>query len=99
MLADKDFAKQSQNRAGGQAEDRLLGVHSQIAEKLRAFYTEIQEEEIPSHLLSLLEKLDAAEASGARINLPQAEKEPRDAKKMGAKNSKSWGAAKTWGEK
>lgn len=44
------------------ASDELLGVNSQIANQLRAFYISIQEEEIPEKFLTLLEKLDQAEA-------------------------------------
>ncbi|EJF79831.1 NepR family anti-sigma factor [Bartonella doshiae] len=39
----------------------LLGVNSEIARKLRQFYTEIQEEPLPKRLLELLEKLEQAE--------------------------------------
>jgi|GEM_PF-4404341 len=62
MLVDETVSLNRQHN-----EDKLLGEHSQIAEKLRAFYTVIQEEEIPDHLLMLLEKLDDAEKSGTRI--------------------------------
>ncbi|WP_412057300.1 NepR family anti-sigma factor [Bartonella sp. DGB2] len=39
----------------------LFGPQSEIAEKLKQFYTGIQEEEIPERFLDLLEKLDQAE--------------------------------------
>ena len=42
-------------------DDDLLGSNSEIAVKLRQFYTAIQEEEIPERFLDLLEKLDRAE--------------------------------------
>lgn len=42
--------------------DELLGSNSQIACQLRAFYTSIQEEDIPEKFLTLLQKLDQAEA-------------------------------------
>ncbi|EJF91625.1 NepR family anti-sigma factor [Bartonella tamiae] len=41
--------------------DEILGSHSEIASKLKQFYTAIQEEEIPDRFLDLLEKLDRAE--------------------------------------
>ncbi|WP_375641793.1 MULTISPECIES: NepR family anti-sigma factor [unclassified Bartonella] len=44
--------------------DDLLGVNSEIARKLRQFYTEIQEEALPRCLLELLEKLERAEQFG-----------------------------------
>lgn len=42
-------------------DDDLLGSNSEIAVKLRQFYTAIQEEKIPDKFLDLLEKLDKAE--------------------------------------
>ena len=42
-------------------DDDLLGSNSEIAIKLRQFYTAIQEEQIPDRFLDLLEKLDKAE--------------------------------------
>ncbi|CAM1641765.1 NepR family anti-sigma factor [Bartonella choladocola] len=42
-------------------QDDLLGSNSEIAVKLRQFYTALQEEEIPEKFLDLLEKLDKAE--------------------------------------
>lgn len=42
-------------------DDDLLGSNSEIAVKLRQFYTAIQEEKIPEKFLDLLEKLDKAE--------------------------------------
>jgi len=44
------------------ASDELLGSNSQIAYQLRAFYTSIQDEQIPEKFLLLLDKLDQAEA-------------------------------------
>ncbi|WP_320411415.1 NepR family anti-sigma factor [Candidatus Tokpelaia sp.] len=57
----KMFADKNLSRSGHSNEDRLLGVHSRIAEQLRAFYTGIQEEAIPQKFLTLLEQLDEAE--------------------------------------
>ncbi|WP_295894185.1 NepR family anti-sigma factor [uncultured Bartonella sp.] len=42
-------------------DDDLLGSNSEIAVKLRQFYTAIQEEKIPDKFLDLLDKLDKAE--------------------------------------
>ena len=42
-------------------DDDLLGSNSELAVKLRQFYTEIQEEKIPDTFLDLLDKLDKAE--------------------------------------
>lgn len=39
----------------------LLGINSEIARKLRQFYTEIQEEALPCRFLELLDKLERAE--------------------------------------
>ncbi|AXS40213.1 NepR family anti-sigma factor [Breoghania sp. L-A4] len=38
-----------------------LDSHSQITQKLRAFYDSVQDEGIPDRFLDLLEKLDQAE--------------------------------------
>ncbi|MHC5305806.1 NepR family anti-sigma factor [Bartonella sp. LJL80] len=43
------------------SDDDLLGSNSEIAVKLRQFYTAIQDEAIPDKFLDLLEKLDQAE--------------------------------------
>ncbi len=40
--------------------------NAQIASKLRALYTSVQEEAIPDRLMDLLEKLDAAELNAGR---------------------------------
>jgi len=61
MFADKNSAAPHLR----EAEDNLLGAHSRIGEQLRAFYTEIQEEQIPRNLLILLERLEEAEKDGA----------------------------------
>jgi len=57
----KMFADKNLSQSGHSNEDRLLGVHSRIAEQLRAFYTGIQEEAIPQKFLTLLEQLDEVE--------------------------------------
>lgn len=62
------FAEKTQRPQDRDKQDSLLGAHSQIGETLRAFYGEIQEEEIPQKFLSLLEKLDKAERAAAPKN-------------------------------
>lgn len=47
---------------GGRKPD--LGSTDAIASQLKQFYTSVEEEPIPDHLLGLLEKLDQAERSG-----------------------------------
>lgn len=42
--------------------DDGLGPNSDIGNKLRALYGAVQQEEVPSKLLDLLEQLDAVEA-------------------------------------
>lgn len=49
---------------GQPVSDELFGSNSQIANQLRAFYTSIQEEEIPDRFLDLLEQLDEIEMNG-----------------------------------
>ena len=56
-----DDSKEKNGSDGFGPEDDLLGSNSEIAVKLRQFYTAIQEEEIPEKFLDLLEKLDKAE--------------------------------------
>jgi hypothetical protein len=41
-----------------------LGPTDAIASQLKQYYASLEEEPIPDHLLSLLEKLDEAERSG-----------------------------------
>lgn len=41
-----------------------LGTTDAIGSQLKQYYTSLEEEPIPDHLLSLLEKLDEAERSG-----------------------------------
>ena len=41
-----------------------LGPTDAIASQLKKYYTSVEEEPIPDHLLNLLEKLDHAERSG-----------------------------------
>lgn len=47
---------------GGRQSD--LGPTDAIASQLKQFFTSVEEEPIPDHLLGLLEKLDQAERSG-----------------------------------
>lgn len=44
-----------------------LDANSEIGSKLKAFYSSVQDEPIPDKFLELLEKLDALEESGNRI--------------------------------
>lgn len=46
----------------GRRRDDGLGPNSDIGNKLRALYGAVQQEEVPSKLLDLLEQLDAVEA-------------------------------------
>lgn len=48
------------SRAGG----GMMDPHNQIASKLRALYSAIEQEPIPDMFLDLLERLDQAEQSG-----------------------------------
>ncbi|WP_176526778.1 NepR family anti-sigma factor [Rhizobium subbaraonis] len=43
------------------------GAEAQIAQKLRSFYTSVQEEPIPQQFLDLLEKLDLAEQRSTQV--------------------------------
>lgn len=43
------------------------GAEAQIAQKLRSFYTSVQEEPIPQKFLDLLEKLDLAEQRSMQV--------------------------------
>ncbi|WP_340162300.1 NepR family anti-sigma factor [uncultured Hoeflea sp.] len=54
-------AKGETSRGGRKTE---LGSTDAIASQLKQFYTSVEEEPIPDHLLGLLEKLDEAERSG-----------------------------------
>ncbi|CAM1626831.1 hypothetical protein H3S89_00015 [Bartonella sp. B10834G6] len=56
-----DDSKEKNGSAFTGPQDDLLGSNSEIAIKLRQFYTAIQDEEIPEKFLDLLEKLDKAE--------------------------------------
>ena len=56
-----DDSKEKNGSEVSGPEDDLLGSNSEIAVKLRQFYTAIQKEEIPEKFLDLLEKLDKAE--------------------------------------
>jgi len=56
-----DDSKGKNGSAFSGPQDDLLGSNSEIAIKLRQFYTAIQDEEIPEKFLDLLEKLDKAE--------------------------------------
>lgn len=59
--------KEDRTSGQGRLQSRLrrgddgLGPSSDIGSKLRALYSAVQEEPIPSNLLDLLEKLDEAE--------------------------------------
>lgn len=50
------------------SDDGLLGSNSEIAVKLRRFYTAIQDEKLPEKFLDLLEKLDKAEEESQTLN-------------------------------
>jgi len=63
MFADKNLLPPEYSN-----EDRLLGVHNRIAEQLRAFYSFIQEEEIPQRFLTLLEQLDEVEQQESAVS-------------------------------
>jgi|GEM_PF-1090715 len=63
MFADKNLLPPEHSN-----EDRLLGVHNRIAEQLRAFYSFIQEEEIPQRFLTLLEQLDEVEQRESAVS-------------------------------
>ena len=54
------MSQQSTRVNAGRGEEGL-GPNTDIGARLRALYGSIQEETVPSHLLDLLEKLDAAE--------------------------------------
>ncbi|WP_343051825.1 NepR family anti-sigma factor [Mycoplana rhizolycopersici] len=43
------------------------GAEAQIAQRLRSFYTSVQEEPIPQKFLDLLEKLDLAEQRSIQV--------------------------------
>ena len=59
-MIDRDDNGGSKNR--GARSD--LGSTDAIASQLKQYYTSVEQEPIPDNLLSLLEKLDAAERSG-----------------------------------
>ena len=48
----------------GRGRQSGLGTTDAIGSQLKQYYTSLEEEPIPDHLLSLLEKLDEAERSG-----------------------------------
>lgn len=50
--------------AGGRGRRTSLGTNDAIASQLKQYFTSVEQEPIPDHLLSLLEKLDEAERSG-----------------------------------
>jgi hypothetical protein len=51
-------------RRAGVAGGGMTGAHNQIASKLRALYSAVEQEPIPDMFLDLLEKLDKAEQVG-----------------------------------
>ncbi|MDF1609936.1 NepR family anti-sigma factor [Hoeflea sp. YIM 152468] len=53
--------KGTPNKAGRQSEPVATDA---IASQLKRYYTSVEKEPIPDHLLSLLEQLDKAERSG-----------------------------------
>jgi len=57
-----DREDKGETSKGGRKSD--LGSTDAIASQLKQFYTSVEEEPIPDHLLGLLEKLDQAERSG-----------------------------------
>ncbi|MEM5495220.1 NepR family anti-sigma factor [Hoeflea sp. AS16] len=59
-MIDRNDKDATPNRRG-QAD---LGPNDAIASQLKQYFTSVEEEPIPDHLLSLLEKLDQAERSG-----------------------------------
>ena len=52
---------QPRAKAGGE----LAGPYGEIPKKLREYYDQLQEEQIPDRFLDLLEKLDEAERAAA----------------------------------
>jgi hypothetical protein len=54
---DKDARSRGARKSG-------VGSTDAIASQLKQYYTSVEEEPIPDHLLGLLEKLDEAERSG-----------------------------------
>lgn len=50
--------------AGRRGRRTDLGPNDAIASQLKQYFTSVEQEPIPDHLLSLLEKLDEAERSG-----------------------------------
>ncbi len=50
--------------AGSRGRRASLGPNDAIASQLKQYFTSVEQEPIPDHLLSLLEKLDEAERSG-----------------------------------
>jgi len=55
---------ENRRRAGGRAGGGMMDPNNQIASKLRALYSAVEQEPIPDLFLDLLEKLDKAEQTG-----------------------------------
>lgn len=55
---------EDRRRPGGRAVGGMMDPNNQIASKLRALYSAIEQEPIPDLFLDLLEKLDKAEQTG-----------------------------------
>jgi hypothetical protein len=62
----KTDSRQVGGRAGG-ADASTDFAHDGIASKLKEFYGVLEDEGIPDNLVQLLEKLDAAEKAGAKV--------------------------------
>jgi hypothetical protein len=68
MMKDKLVNQQRVQTQPGRADDGL-GPNTDIGNRLRAFYSAVQDEGVPDNLLDLLERLDGAEQAqrGASI--------------------------------
>jgi hypothetical protein len=73
MIKEKNVS-QRRERAPGRPEDGL-GPNSDIGARLRALYGSVQDETVPSQILDLLEKLDAAEQTQGTRGSQQREAE------------------------
>jgi len=61
MIKDVTVTQRRTRIQSGSREEGL-GPNTDIGARLRALYGSVQEENVPDHLLNLLEKLDSAEA-------------------------------------
>lgn len=67
----RDSRKMNQIRSL-RGRDNGLGPNSAIGTRLRALYGGVEQEEVPGHILDLLERLDAVERSSADSAPPNA---------------------------